>query len=49
MGIKPLLSLLGAPDLDTVFDKPLYNEWRFVLSASQAVKHEYQQHIKPVL
>ena len=49
MGIKPLLSLLGAPDLDTVFDKPFYNEWRFVLSASQAVKHEHQQHIEFVL
>ena len=49
MGIKPLLSFLGAPHLNAVFDKPLHNKRRFILSAPQSVKHKYQQNIKLVL
>ena len=49
MGIKPLLSFLGAPHLNAVFDKPLHNKRRFVLSAPQSVKHKYQQNIEFVL
>ena len=49
MGIKPLLSFLCAPHLNAVFDKPLHNKRRFILSAPQSVKHEYQQNIKLVL
>ena len=49
MSIKPLLSFLGTPHLNAVFDKPLHNERRFVLSAAQTVKHKHQQNIKLIL
>ena len=46
MIVKALLSLAHAPDLYAVFHQPLYNKRRLVVSPSDSIKHEYQQHIK---
>lgn len=42
MVIKPLLAFLGAPNLDSVVDEPFHDEGRFVIAATQPVKHEYK-------
>ena len=44
--VEPLLTLGGAPNLDTVADEPFHNEWSLVVAASKAVKHENQQDVK---
>ncbi len=49
MGVKPLLALHNAPDLNAVFGKPLNNEGGLVVLSPQAVKHEYQQNVKLAL
>lgn len=40
MIVEFLLPLAGTPDLDALFDDPLHNEGRFVLTASKPVEHE---------
>ena len=44
--VKPLLSLFGAPDFDSLLDKPLHHEWRFIIPAAQPVKHEDKQDVE---
>ena len=46
MIVKPLLPLLGAPDLYAVLDKPLHNKGGLVCDTANAVKHEHQQDVK---
>ena len=46
MIVKTLLALHGAPYFDILLDEPLHHKGRFIVLASQAVKHEYQQNIK---
>lgn len=48
MVIKPLLAFLGAPDLNTVVDKPFHNEGCFVIAPAKAVKHENKKDVKGV-
>ena len=49
MVVKPLLTLLGAPDPDAVLDEPFHHKGRFVCDPPDAVKHEHQQNIKLAL
>ena len=46
MVVKSLFALFDAPDLDAVFHKPLNDERCFIITAADAVKHEYEQNIK---
>lgn len=46
MVVKLLLPLVGAPDLDSLFDEPLHNEGRFILAAAKTVEHEDEQDAK---
>lgn len=48
MVIKPLLAFLGAPNLNTVVDKPFHNEGCFVIAPAKAVKHENKKDVKGV-
>lgn len=48
MVIKPLLTFLGTPDLNTVVDKPFHDEGRFVIAPAKAVKHENKKDVKDV-
>lgn len=49
MIVKPLFTLLGAPDPDAVLDEPFHHERRLVRNAPDPVKHEYQQDVKLAL
>ena len=49
VGVEPLLTLAGRPDLDTLLHEPLHHEGRLVLPASQPVEHENEQHIELML
>ena len=46
MVVKPLLPLLGAPDLDAVLCKPFHYKRRLVINPADTVKHEYQKDVK---
>ena len=46
MGVEPLLSLVHAPDLDALLREPLYDKGRFIITATETVKHEHQQNVK---
>ena len=48
MVVKPLLAFLGAPNLDSVVDEPFHDEGRFVIAATQPVKHENKKDVKCV-
>jgi len=48
MVIKPLLALLGAPNLDAVVDEPFHNEGCFIIAPAKAVKHENKENVKGV-
>ena len=49
MGIKSLLPFDRAPYLNPVFYEPFYNKRRFIVAASEPVKHEYKQNVKLAL
>ena len=46
MIVKPLLPLLGAPDLYAVLDESLYYKGGLVCDTANAVKHEHQQDVE---
>lgn len=46
MAVKSLFAFFSAPDLDAVFHEPLNDERRFVITAADTVKHEYEQNVK---
>ena len=46
MIVKPLLTLLGTPDPDSVLNKPFYHKGRFISDTPDAVKHEHKQNIE---
>ena len=49
MGVKSLLSFVHAPDLDALLGEPLHNKGRFIVTATETVKHEHQQDVKLAL
>ena len=46
MGVEPLLSLVHAPDLDALLREPFHDKGRFIITATETVKHEHQQNVK---
>ena len=44
--VQSLLSLPGAPDFDSMLNKPLNQERCFVFASPETVKHKDQKHIK---
>ncbi|CDB88495.1 uncharacterized protein BN515_00555 [Firmicutes bacterium CAG:170] len=46
MIVEPLLPLYGAPNFNTITDKPLYDKGRFVISTAETVKHIDKQNVK---
>ena len=46
MIVEPLLPLYGAPNFNTIADKPLYDKGRFVISTAETVKHIDKQNVK---
>ena len=46
MVVKPLLALLGAPDLDPILDEPLHHKGRLIFLAPQPVKHKDEQDVE---
>ena len=46
MVIEPLFPFLDAPYRDPIANKLLYHKRCFVIPASQAIKHKYQQDVK---
>ena len=49
MGVEPLLSLVHAPDLDALLREPFHDKGRFIITATETVKHEHQQDVKLAL
>ena len=49
MGVKSLLSFVHAPDFDALLREPLHNKGRFIITATETVKHEHQQDVKLAL
>ena len=47
--VEPLLSLVHAPDFDALLRKPLHDKGRFIITATETVKHEHQQDVKLAL
>ena len=46
MGVKSLLSFVHAPDFDALLREPLHDKGRFIVTATETVKHEHQQDVK---
>ena len=49
MGVKSLLSFVHAPDFDALLREPLHDKGRFIIAATETVKHEHQQNVKLAL
>ena len=49
VGFKPLLSLIDAPDPDTMFHEPLHYEGGLIRFAAQTVEHEHKQDVELAL
>ena len=49
MGVKSLLSFVHAPDFDALLREPFHDKGRFIITATETVKHEHQQDVKLAL
>ena len=46
MALKPLLTLFGAPNANTIFHKPFYDKGCLIGNTAYTVKHEHEEDVK---